>query len=107
MFANFIYLILALLIFDAHLPSEAPSEGFVAALFWTVVLALAFAAFTHIQFRRIGQRCEQEPIPMLDSRFSAAMTRCSIIALAVFALDIYALNLRDFSSQFSLFELFP
>ncbi len=44
---------------------------------------------------------------MLDSRFSAAMTRCSIMALAVFALDVYALNLRDFASQLSLFAMAP
>ena len=107
MFANFIYLILALLIYDARLPSEAPSEGFGFALFLTGVFALAFAALTHIQFRRIEQRCDQERLSTLDSRFSAAMTRCSIMALAVFALDIYALNLREFSAQFSLFAIVP
>lgn len=107
MFANFIYLILALLIYDTRLPSEAPSEGFGVALFLTAVFALVFAALTHIQFRRIGQRCDQEPLPELDSRFSAAMTRCSIMALVVFAMDIYALNLRDFSSQFFLFAIAP
>lgn len=93
MYGNFIYFILVLLIYLTYQPPEDPTFSGPESLALFAGLALAFAAMTRLMFRRIERLVGRENPARLDQLFNAAQLRSSILAVAVFALDIYALNL--------------
>jgi Zn-dependent protease with chaperone function len=97
MFGNFIYFILALLIYSTYQPSEEPGIGVTESMMLFAALAAAFAAITRLAFARIERRAALLPFPRLDQMFHSAQLRCSIAAVAVFAFDIYGLGLPSFA----------
>lgn len=107
MFANFIYLILALLIYTRYHPPEQPNFQGLEAAILTLLLLAVFAVFTWIQFRRIEKRIGREPFILLDNRFSSAMTRHAVLALGFFTVSIYGLNLTTFTANLPLVVSFP
>ena len=84
MFGNFIYFILALLIYSTYQPSEDPGLTASESLLLFAALATAFAALTRLAFKRIERRAELLPFGQLDQMFHSALLRCSIAAVAVF-----------------------
>lgn len=107
MFANFIYLILALLIYTTYHPPEQPNFQRTEAVLLTLSLLAAFAVFTWMQFRSIEKRIGREPFILLDNRFSAAMTRHAVLALGFFTVSIYGLNLTTITANLPLVSSFP
>ncbi len=107
MFANFIYFIIALLIYITYPPSAEmqfdPTEAF--SLF--LIKAFLFALFTRLQFGRIVVKSVSASASELDHRFQSALSRTSAAALAVYALDIYGLNLPSFFFHMPLFSTAP
>jgi Zn-dependent protease with chaperone function len=101
-FGNFIYFIVVLLITLTYQPSEQTHFSATQSGVLFIGLSLAFAVFTRLAFKRIEQRIGRLPFARLDQQFHAAQMRASIAAVAVYALDIYALNLPSF-----LFGLTP
>jgi Zn-dependent protease with chaperone function len=107
MFGNFIYFILALLIYSTYQPSEAPGLSVSESLPLFAVLTLAFAAFTRLAFRRIERRAGLLPFARLDQMFHSTQLQCSIAAVAVFAFDIYGLGLPSFADDLPLVADWP
>lgn len=107
MFGNFLYLIVALLIYATyHSSEEAYFSGF-ETLFLFFSLFLAFVGFTRIQFLRVQQRLAAPRYSRSDQGFNTVLTRQSIMAVALFALNIYGLSLPTFFNDFSLFTILP
>lgn len=97
MFGNFIYFILALLIYSTYQPSEDPGVSAAESLAMFALLTAAFVAFTRLTFARIARRAEALPFARLDQSFHTALLQCSVAAVAVFAVDIYGLGLPSFA----------
>ncbi len=107
MFANFIYLIIALLIYTTYYPPDQTYlQGTVAAIL-ALFLVIIFAAFTRMQFRSIEKRIGRETFIQLDHRFSSAMTRHAILAIGFFTCSIYGLNLTLFLARVPFISRFP
>jgi Zn-dependent protease with chaperone function len=96
MFGNFIYFILVLLIYSTYQPSEEIGLTAPESVLFSALLALAFAGFTRLAFKRIEARIDRLPFALLDQMFHAAQLRSSILAVLVFAVDIYGLSLPSF-----------
>jgi len=107
MFGNFIYFILALLIYSTYQPSEEVGLRLGEALLLFAALALVFAAFTQLVFRRIERRIGRLPFEVLDQMYHAALLRSSILAVAVFAVDIYGLGLPSFADDLPFMARVP
>ena len=107
MYGNFIYFILVLLIYLTYQPPEDPTFGGIEGLLLFGGLLLAFAGLTRIMFRRIARQAGQADFARLDQRFHATQLRCSILAVAIFALNIYALNLPSYVNHLPLFSRWP
>jgi len=107
MYGNFIYFILVLLIYLTYQPPEDPTFGGIEGLLLFGGLALAFAGLTRAMFRRIVRLAGQADFAWLDQRFHATQLRSSILAVAIFALDIYALNLPAYVNHLPLFSRWP
>ena len=107
MFGNFIYFIIVLLIYITYQPSDetnfAPSE----TLFLFLFLIILFGYFTWLQFHRLERRISKASFSSLDHIFNAIIFRLSIMAIILFAIDIYVLNLTSFLTNISLFSIIP
>ena len=107
MYGNFIYFILALLIYLAYQPPEDPALGAGESLLLFALLAAAFTWGVRSLFRRVERRLGQTAFAELDARFHRLQLRSSVLAVAIFTLDIYALNLPAFAQELPLLSRWP
>jgi len=107
MFGNFIYFILVLLIYSTYQPSEETNFTGPETLFLFVGLIVIFILFTWIQFHRIEKRIFKERFFHLDNKFTATLTRQSILAIVIFSIDIYGLGLSSFLTKIHFLALIP
>jgi Zn-dependent protease with chaperone function len=107
MFANFFYFIIALLIYSTYLPADTTNFTAFKSWLFFIFLLVFYAAFTWRQFQRLNQKIATQGFAESDSRFTSLLTRQSIMAIFIFAANIYGLNLSSFVSDFRLFIVFP
>jgi Zn-dependent protease with chaperone function len=107
MFGNFIYFILVLLIYSTYQPSEEVGLTASDSLLFFALLTLAFAGFTKLAFKRIEGHIDRLLFGPLDQMFHATLLRCSILAVLVFAVDIYGLSLPFFADGLPLMARIP
>ena len=107
MFANFFYFIIALLIYSTYQPSDTTNFTAFQSLLLFLFLLVVYTAYTWRQFQGLNRRMAAHGHTGSDSRFTSLLTRQSILAIFIFAANIYGLNLSSFVSNFRLFILFP
>ena len=107
MFSNFIYFIIALLIYTTYQPSAEPNLGTLKTLFLFISLIALFSYFTRIQFQAIRKQIRRETFSSLDHRFNAVLTRQSVLAIVLFAIDVYGLGLSSFFKDITIFSIIP
>ena len=107
MFGNFIYFIVVLLIYSTYQPSEEKNFSGIETLFLFITLIIFFAWITRIQFRRLEERLSKESFHQLSHKFSATLTRQSIMAIVLFSIDIYGLNLSSFFKNIPFLSIIP
>lgn len=107
MFGNFIYFIVVLLIYATYQPAQDAEIRLPETLLMFSGLILAFVLIVWFRFRRIEKRLFREPFHRIDHQFTTTLTRLSILAILLFAVDIYLLDLGALFSDFALFNAFP
>ncbi|MDX9787580.1 MAG: M48 family metalloprotease [Desulfobacterales bacterium] len=107
MFGNFIHFIVVLLIYATYQPVEETNFSLVESLFLFVCLAILFAGQTWVSFHNLEKRVHQDRLSRLDHRFSAIVLRQSVLAIGLFAVDIYGLNITSFLSALPFFSMVP
>ncbi len=107
MFGNFLYFIVALLIYTTYQPASEPEihPFFTFVLF--AGLILVFAASVRTTFKSMHARIGRTDFSRLEYRYNAALNRFSIMAIFIYAVDVYALNLGVYLHQFKIFQLLP
>lgn len=107
MFANFLFFLIALVIYSTAkmaAPSPEPADH---VFVYTALATLIFAAICKTAFSRLNKRAAALPEDYLDQNIQTCTTRLSILALIVFSLDLYCLNLPALFSGTALFRTFP
>jgi Zn-dependent protease with chaperone function len=107
MFSNFIYFIVALITLALYQPTAGPALNPIEALSGFIAITALFAIYTRNCFKRLAQRAGLESTYRLDHRFSALLTRSSILALMAFAADIWVLDLPSYLHAVPLFSILP
>ncbi|MDP2644607.1 MAG: M48 family metalloprotease [Desulfobacterales bacterium] len=107
MFNNFIYFIVVLLIYTTYQPTDKTYFTPFWAFFLFLLLTAAYSLSARIQFHRIEKQAARETHYRMDHKFNALVTRHSILAIMVFAVNIYGLNLPTFIIQVPLFARMP
>jgi len=107
MFGNFIYFIIALLIYATYQPAEEPNFSTSETLALFLAAFLIFALFTRIQFYRIEKKLRRYTPLDRDHGFETTLTRHSILAVALFAFNIYGMSLPWFFSDLPVFVFIP
>ncbi len=107
MFGNFLYFIVALLIYTTYPPPARPQLPFLEAFGFFTIISLFFAALTRILFKRLENRISRGRRPDQEQAFESLLIRQSIFAIGLFAVHIYGLELSGHLHRFSLISKMP
>jgi len=106
-FVNFIYFIIVLLIYTTYLPPDEPNLAPLKTSILFLGLIIVFAYFTHMQFHKLEKRITKDNILRVDHKINAIITQQSVMAIVLFAVDIYGLSLTSFFKNIPLFTVIP
>jgi Zn-dependent protease with chaperone function len=107
MYGHFIYFIVVLLIYSTYYPPEEPYFGPITTVLLFIALCFIFAEVTRRSFARLLGRAQQEGSRRLHGRFDRIFTRQAMVAIALFAADLYVLNLKGLISGLPPFSYSP
>src|SRR5512134_3181228 len=107
MFGNFIYFMVVLLIYLTYQPSEETGLAGPQTFLLFSALTLVFAASVSLIFRRLSARIDTLTLSQADPLFHSALLRCSVLAVAIFAVAIYGLGLPSFVNDLPLLNRVP
>jgi hypothetical protein len=108
MFTNFIYFIIVILIYSTyHYPGSADDGSLYEALFIFPFLLAAFVSFTYISFRRLEKSIPVHNRFALNNKFDSLLNTCSILAILLFAVNVYGINLPSHTRDIPLFKSVP
>jgi Zn-dependent protease with chaperone function len=99
MFNNIIYFIIVLLIFSLNYPDSSPKNSLFFFLIILWLTWLIFAGFCYWGFRDIGRRFNgdiqhKRNDGSVTGQYNKLIARLSAMAIFLFALDVYFLNLK-------------
>jgi len=106
-FVNFIYFIIVLLIYATYLPPDEPNFSPIETSLLFLGLIIVFAYFTRMLFHRLEKRIPKNNILRVDHKINAIITQQSVMAIVLFAIDIYGLSLTSFFKNIPLFTVIP
>jgi Zn-dependent protease with chaperone function len=107
MFANFIYFILAILIFSTYPLPEEPHFSFSETLLWFVCVSAVFGVYTRIQFARLIRRARAVGFQVADNMHQRLQLRHSILALGTLTFVVFGIDLPYFVLQIPLIAAVP
>ena len=107
MYRNFIYFILVLLIYTVYLPPEQPYLSPLDTAVAFFLFVAIFVLFTQATFRALCRQIDQRRPYGLHGRFDRVFNRQAMMAVVLFALDVYVLNLKLFVTPHPLFSASP
>jgi len=107
MFGNFIYFILVLLIYLTYQPSDETFFTTIDSFTLFFCLIFLFSFLTRFQFQRIARRIAKGQYLRIDHQFNTAVLQQSIMAILLFAINIYGLNLPSFLVGLTPFKTIP
>ncbi len=107
MFGNFIYFIVVLLIYSTYQPSENTNFSALETLLLFLLFIIFFTWITWIQFHMLEKRLSRENFYQYGHKLGATITRQSIMAIVLFSIDIYVLNLTSFSTNIPFLNFIP
>jgi Zn-dependent protease with chaperone function len=94
MYANFIYFILVLLIYTTYHPPENPYLGPLETLGMFLLGVGILAITTRAAFGVLSKKIALRGSPGLHGEFDRLFRRQAILAIIIFAINIYVLNLK-------------
>ncbi len=107
MFSNLIYLIIVLLIYTTCQPSEETNFTLPVSLSLFIGLIVIFAYYTRLRFQGLEKQLERQDFYRLGHKFDSIIGRLSVMAIMIFAVDIYGLNLSSFLINIPVFSIIP
>nr|WP_319395349.1 M48 family metalloprotease [uncultured Desulfobacter sp.] len=107
MFSNFIYFLAALVIYTTSELFDKPSGFDPGALGFCLASTVGFVLACRIYFNRLAVRGRALPAQAIDQRVNTAISRFSIGALVLFAVNIYGFRVNHLLSNFALFQWIP
>jgi len=107
MYTYFIYLIVVLLIFLTYRPPAETNFSLIESVVLFLLSTLVFAIICRSKFQVLQRRFFDKSLSRLDHQFSTCSMRLTIMAIILFTLDIYLLDLPSFLLRFSFFRFMP
>lgn len=107
MFSNFIFFLVALIIYTTAglFEDTANFEG--GVVLSSLMVNILFVLVCQNVFRIMEKRKHQISIGLLDQRVNKSISRLSILALVVFAINIYGFRLHLYLDGIMIFDVMP
>ncbi|MCP3944897.1 MAG: M48 family metalloprotease [Desulfobacteraceae bacterium] len=107
MFSNFLYFLVALVIYISSGLFDNTKSVDPNNLYYSLILLVGFAWVCHKWFKKLAQKSEKGSYPGLDTSINGAISKLSLVALMLFAANIYLFKLNLFVVDTWLFSLVP
>lgn len=108
MFNNFIYFIIAILVYSTYnYAGAAEYSSLPETLLMFTCLTVIFFFFIFIRFKKLEKQIVNEPHRSFGQRFDSLINTGSITAILLFAVDIYGLNLPSHTRKIALLKVVP
>ncbi len=106
-FSNFIYFLAALVIYTTSELFDRPSGFDPGAIVFCLASTAAFALVCRIYFNRLSVLGQALPAQEIDQRVNTAVSRLSMAALVLFAVNIYGFRVNHLLSGVTIFQWVP
>jgi Zn-dependent protease with chaperone function len=106
-FSNFIYFLAALVIYTTSELFDKPSGFDPGAIGFCLASTAAFALVCRIYFKRLSVLGRALPAQEIDRRVNTAISRLSLAALVLFAVNIYGFRVNHLLSDVAIFQWVP
>jgi Zn-dependent protease with chaperone function len=107
MFSNFLYLIIALVIYTTSELFEASKDLDSSVVSGSFILSALFVVICHVSFKRLTKKAIENPYGNIDHLINNYISRLSVLALVIFAINIYGFKLTLLFSAIKLFGVIP
>nr|WP_320191747.1 M48 family metalloprotease [uncultured Desulfobacter sp.] len=107
MFSNFIYFLAALVIYTTSELFDEPSGFDPGAIGFCLASTAVFALVCRIYFNRLAVHGQSLPAQDIDQRVNTAVSRLSIAALVLFAVNIYGFRVNHLLYDVAVFQWVP
>jgi len=107
MFSNLLYFLVALLIYSTSDLFQNPGPVHGNAALNTLLISLGFAGICRLSFKRIEGLAAVSPFEDMDHLIQNRISRLSVSALILFAVNIYGFKLTLMFSDIKFFDLLP
>lgn len=107
MFSNFLYFLIALVIYTTSELFEKPEVIELSGFYYSLISGVLFAFVCHFSFKRLVQKEARLSFAGMDQSVSTTISRLSIMALMLFAANIYLYRLNHLLADFVLFQWIP
>ncbi len=107
MFSNFIYFLIALVIYTSAGLFEDGADFKGGVLFSSLMVNVLFVIVCRNVFRFLERKKDRIPFGSLDEVVNRNVSRLSILALIVFALNIYGFRLHLYLQGIRMFDIMP
>ncbi|MFO7666267.1 MAG: M48 family metalloprotease [Desulfobacterales bacterium] len=108
MFTNFVYFIIVILIYSTYQYSGSANDASLQeALLIFFSLSAIFICFIFISFRRLEKSISYENRFLYYNKFDSLLNTCSILAILLFAINIYGINLPSYTREIPLLKSVP
>ena len=107
MYANFIYFIVAIMIYATYQPPAEPGLPWWQAASAALLAVLGFAFFSRWSFDRLGALAASKGHYAADSRFAAISTRQAVMAVLLYTFMVHGLGLPVFWHDLAVFRTIP
>lgn len=107
MFSNFLYFIIALVIYSTSqlfIPEKVLTHSALLNSLW---LNIFFVGVCILSFKRLKIKIAANPYVYPDQMIQMYISRLTLMAITVFAINLYAFKLPFFLSDTAFFNLFP
>jgi Zn-dependent protease with chaperone function len=106
-FSNFIYFLVALIIFATSKLFDSGATHDLSGWLYSLILGIGFYGVCHLSFKRIALQATELSYAGMDHAVSSAISRLSMLALVLFAVNMYVFRLNTAFSHAALFQTIP
>ena len=107
MFSNFLYFIIALIIYTTSDLFETAKGVDNSLVFASLMISVLFVFICHMAFKRLEKKASENPYGNVDHLINNYISHLSVLALVIFAVNIYGFKLTLLFSGIKLFDVIP
>ncbi|RLC24515.1 MAG: peptidase, partial [Deltaproteobacteria bacterium] len=107
MFSNFLYFLVALVIYTTSELFDTVKIFDYSVVFDSLLISGLFVFICHFVFKRLEKKASRNPYGNIDHLINIYISRLSVLALVIFAVNIYGFKLTFLFSGIKIFDAVP